>query len=191
MNNQTKRLFAAVPVQLDIKNHQILNRFQQTLSAESIKWIPTGHFHLTCKFFGETPVDVIEGIAGVLSEAIAGQNPFIMKINQAGIFGSRYSPRVIWLGFDNSHEIILLHQQITASLKTIGIFEDRQNFVPHVTIARIKHVTDKKYFQETMEHYRDAFGQELIVSALVLFESILTKKGPEYHIIKTFPIQNG
>ena len=77
---------------------------------------------------------------------------------------------------------------ILKSLDEAGFPQDRQNFVPHLTIGRIKQLTDKAKFQEEVGRFKDVFFQELEVDEIILFESILRPDGPQYITVKKYSL---
>ena len=74
-------------------------------------------------------------------------------------------------------------------VENLGFERGRQNFVPHITIGRIKYLDNKKRFQEVINRFKSIEIQEQKVNQFYLIESILTPKGPEYKILKSFPLQ--
>ena len=73
-------------------------------------------------------------------------------------------------------------------MAAIGFERDRQNFVPHLTIGRIKNVDDKKFFNQIIEKYATADIQKGNVTEIYLYESILRKEGPIYNVVKSFKL---
>ncbi|MCF8332789.1 MAG: RNA 2',3'-cyclic phosphodiesterase [Bacteroidales bacterium] len=181
-----KRLFAAIPIHLTDDSIKNLQQLQEKLQDDKIKWVDLQNTHLTIKFFGETPEERIDDICEQLDIACAGIEPFKMEINRLGIFGSHYKPKVIWLGFKENEEVIRLQRNIAEELEKIGIYEDRQNFVPHLTIARVKYIQHKDFFQEMVDKFKNRFSQKNTIEEMHLFESILKSSGPEYHVVETF-----
>jgi 2'-5' RNA ligase len=110
-------------------------------------------------------------------------------LQKSGIFGSRYDPRVIWLGTNNNQELTALGEDVLNSLDVAGFSRDRQNFVPHLTLGRIKQLTNKKYFQEVIAQYHETFFQKLTVEQFYLFESILQPSGPVYKVLKSYDLK--
>jgi 2'-5' RNA ligase len=103
-----------------------------------------------------------------------------------GIFGSAYDPRVIWFGMQKAEPLKALADDVLTSVEKIGWERDRQNFVPHLTIARIKYVPDKKLFQKVIDENKNAFIQEIYVAEFHLYESILLREGPLYKVLETY-----
>ncbi|RLD53588.1 MAG: RNA 2',3'-cyclic phosphodiesterase [Bacteroidetes bacterium] len=181
-----KRLFAAIKV---APSEAFLARYyalKKNLENEKIKWVDPENIHITMKFFGETPEHHIPAISIALKEA-AHQTPhFNYEIQHTGIFGSSYKPRVIWFGIQPHDDIVRLSESIFSELEKIGIEGDRQNFVPHLTIARIKELEDKQFFQKVIDKYREGFIQKEEVNKFHLFESRLSPAGPRYSIIDSY-----
>ena len=181
-----KRLFAAIKVH---PSEAFLARYftlQKNLKKEKIKWVDPGNIHITLKFFGETPDHHIPDISVALKQAAQEITPFEYNINNTGIFGSSYNPRLIWFGIDPQEGIIQLSESILSTLEQIGIEKDRQNFVPHLTIARIKMLEDKQFFQKVIDKNRECFIQKEEVNEFYLLESQLSPKGPKYSIIDSY-----
>lgn len=178
---KTKRLFAAVKIMPSADFSCSYLTLRQDLAHERITWVREGNMHLTLKFFGETAVTGISDIDHCLSAAASASNCFSYRITGAGIFGSRYDPRVIWFGLSAGNELPLLYERVNIELARINIFPDRQNFVPHLTVGRIKReIADKQLFQQIINQYREcSFGNQL-VTELVMYESLLRPEGPQY-----------
>lgn len=175
-----KRLFAAIKIHPSPRYLNVFNELRSSLRHESIKWIEPENMHLTLKFFGETDEKHIPFIQKVLAEAAAKTKPFTLKIENTGIFGSRYDPKVLWFGIQKHGELESLVQHIFAGLEKSAWEPDRQNFVPHLTIGRIRKLNDKPLFQNIISQYNTVEIQEENVSEITLYESILRREGPLY-----------
>ncbi|MBK7172072.1 MAG: RNA 2',3'-cyclic phosphodiesterase [Bacteroidales bacterium] len=184
-----KRLFAAIKISPNAEFMEVFNQIRSGLRHERIKWVEPENIHLTLKFFGETDEKRIPGIKEALQLAVSRSESTVIKINKAGIFGSRYDPRVIWFGIDINEALQNTAGQVLDALEKAGWEKDRQNFVPHLTIGRIKELKDKDLFQEEIQKYRNRFIQEQAINEIHLYESILRKEGPLYLKIATFQLQ--
>ena len=180
-----KRLFIAVTLHPDKDFNDTLLDLQTNLKRERITWVSGHNLHLTLKFFGETNEKMIPAIEEAMHLATAGLRSFNVCFNRTGIFGSSYNPKVIWLGSDKNPVLIQLFSQLKTELKKAGKSNDRQNFVPHLTLGRIKEISDKSLFQQVIEDYRETFSMEESVISIQLYESILTPKGPVYITLNT------
>jgi 2'-5' RNA ligase len=183
-----KRLFAAIKVH---PTEEFLRRYwalKKLLKDEKIKWVDPENIHLTLKFFGETPEHHIPAINTALRQSTRGVSTFNLEITHTGIFGSSYKPRVIWFDISASDALDRLIGNVVKELHEIGIENDRQNFVPHLTVGRIKELHDKKHFQSTIDRYREGYIQKEEVSKFHLFESFLRPLGPKYEVIETYSL---
>ncbi len=181
-----KRLFAAIKIHPSEAFLKPYHALKNSLKDETIKWVDPDNTHITLKFFGETPEHHIPAIQMALRKAVNNVSPFEFSIHNTGIFGSSYNPKVIWFGIDPREEIIRLSENILVELEQIGFARDRQNFVPHLTIARIKNIEDKKFFQAVIDKHKECFIQKEEVSEFHLFESILQPRGAKYSIIDSY-----
>jgi 2'-5' RNA ligase len=91
---------------------------------------------------------------------------------------------VIWIGLKEYDQLNNLGLNLLNQLDQAGFPQDRQNFVPHLTIGRIKHIIDKGHFQKNIDKFKKTFFQEVEVREITLMESILKPGGPQY-----FPIE--
>ncbi len=183
---KTKRLFAAIKVQPDEQLISIYNSLKSALRHEKINWVSEKNIHITLKFFGETPEDKIDEICEVFADIATRHQPFNLTLENIGIFGSSYEPRVIWFGMAKSEAVEKLAEEVLLRLKTIGFEPDGQHFRPHLTVGRIRQVISKKQFQQTIDTFKNTFIQDIQVTGFELYESILKPQGPVYHVIESF-----
>ena len=179
-----KRLFVAVTIK---PGQEFLNAYyglKKDLAFEKIRWVKEDNFHFTLKFLGETEELLIAKIINTLENISLNTQPIKLKIGNMGIFGSRYNPRVIWAGIENSTQIDEFVNKILNKLDEAGFKRDRQNFVPHITVGRIKNVNNKEHLKNTIDKYKTSLYQEDTINKIYLFESVLRSDGPIYKVIK-------
>ncbi len=175
-----KRLFIAVKINPDKNLLEVYNSLKRECFASKIKWVDSKLFHITLKFLGETPEEKIPVIKKVMEKTVNDFNVFDFDIKGVGIFGSSYRPRVIWLGLERREELKRLGKTIIKSLEEYGFETDSQNFVPHLTVGRIKYVQNKNKLRKLIDQYKEAFLQNVKVEKIILYESILKREGPQY-----------
>ena len=183
-----KRLFVAIKIEADENFLKLYWNLRNSLKHEKIKWVEEENLHLTLKFFDKIYDEKIDPICELIDNSVIDCDSFELQLENVGIFGSSYNPKVIWYGIKQSSELKFLHKKIIENLKTIGYYPDRQNFVPHLTVARIRKLNDKKIFQRIIDKQKNGFIQKAEVKKLYLFESILQRKEPIYNVIKEFPL---
>ena len=168
----------------------MVEKLQKSLPHERyMNYVKTNQIHLTLKFVGETPEDDLPAIYEACSKVAAKHKPFAMDFNRTGIFGSNGTPRVLWLGMtDAPQELYDLEADLLDAFDGIGYLRDRQNFVPHLTVSRIKRMIDKKFFEQVYQSIEQKTYLHADVKELIYFQSFLQPSGPFYKILKRFPL---
>jgi 2'-5' RNA ligase len=183
-----KRLFVAIKVHPSPEFLKTYNSLKSGLKFSRITWVKPESIHITLKFFGETEEKRIPEISRVLREVASRHKLFVSELVNVGIFGSSYNPKVIWFGIENAEPLKKLGDDVLHAVESIGWERDSQNFVPHLTVGRIKEIPDKQLFQKIIDEHKKTRMQEIQVSEFHLYESILLKDGPVYKVIETFAL---
>ncbi|MEI6766508.1 MAG: RNA 2',3'-cyclic phosphodiesterase [Bacteroidota bacterium] len=181
-----KRLFAAVKIEPDENFIRIFTALKAGLAGEAIRWSAVDNMHVTLKFFGETHDNIIPDICSALQKVKPGVHDFELRITGTGMFGSRYKPRVIWFGLEGIEPLQIMAARLNENIVPLGYPADRQNFVPHLTAGRMNSIRDKQHFQKVLDAFKVVKLQTVSVKTFHLYESVLYKSGPVYHVIETF-----
>jgi RNA 2',3'-cyclic 3'-phosphodiesterase len=184
-----KRLFAAVKIHPSSDFLITYRSLVAGLRFAQITWVKPESVHVTLKFFGETMENRIPEISRVLKEVALKHQPFVSEIVDVGIFGSSYNPKVLWFGIEKAEPFKELGADVLKSVEAIGWEHERQNFVPHITIGRIKNIEDKHLFQSVIDLHKKTWMQQVQVNEFHLFESNLTRQGPIYRVLETFKLK--
>jgi len=174
------RTFIALP--LKVNNHFLLAREEmvQRLANERISWVDPGRYHVTIRFLGDTPPEELEMLRQSMRDRISVPGKTRVQLNHVGSFGPRKKPRVIWLGFEDSHFFESWRDEVDKALEDCGIMPDRQAFRAHLTLGRIRALKDLKGFYEVIESMKDRFSGEILSDRLVYYKSDLGSGGPVY-----------
>lgn len=186
-----KRLFIAINIPSDTNFAAACQSLHQSPNTlDKINWIELKNLHITLKFLGNTPLDLISSIEEAIEKQTKHMAPFEISLNRIGAFGSHYRPRIIWVGAkDVCVEINTLHNKLEKSMRVLGFKPSFGNFVPHATLARIHSINDKKMFWNHIHSSAPLFNFSFEVKEIILYESILHKQySPEYKIIKRFEL---
>ncbi len=179
-----KRLFVAIKI---IPTDAFIEIYEQMLDVfhyDKISWANPDNLHITIKFLGDTEQGKIESISEILEECSGQYEAFDIHIEEVGIFGSKYDPRVIWFGIRENDTLMKLSENIINKLESIGYERDRQNFRPHLTIGRVKQISNKKNFQKNINLFKGLKIQCSRIDNFALYESILKQTGAEHFVIK-------
>ncbi|MDR3046551.1 MAG: RNA 2',3'-cyclic phosphodiesterase [Bacteroidales bacterium] len=175
-----KRLFIASTITFDAQTKQFIANLQRNLAYNKIVWVKEDVVHLTLRFLGQTPDLEIPKIKEIMDLATQPFSPFTMQLDQLGVFGSRYSPQVVWLGFHAFETYLQLFKAIEEPLIESGFQPAYGNFVPHITLGRIKNIIDKPFFWKWIEQHTNSVSQSITINKITLFQSKLTNEGPIY-----------
>jgi len=184
---EKKRLFVAVKFTPNDAYVEVFEYLKRRLRMDMISWIEPQSAHLTLKFFGNTSIERLEDIQCSLKKAVKNQLAFDVAIDKFGAFGSRHSPKVIWAGFHEEEALIALHQRVMTAIRPLGYLPDPGNFVPHITVGRVKKMTDKKWFWDSIDAIQNREIQTFTVDKIILYESLLLKKGAQHLPLAEFP----
>lgn len=175
------RLFIAFDVSEEVKNH--LLDLQEQLPKDS-KLNLVKEFHETLKFLGDVDEKKVDKIKAMLSNVDFTQ--FAANTKGIGVFPDEKLIRVVWVGLEPKDKIIGLQQEIETAL--LDMFPKDTRFHPHLTLARVKFVKNKKDFIKKLNRLtiKDI---EFPVSSFKLIKSTLTPEGPVYEDVAEFSLK--
>ena len=173
------RLFAAVPVTEPARSEilDLLGRLRE--SGWPVRWVSDEGLHLTLKFFGEVPAERLEVIAESVRFAGQGVARLSLRLDALGAFPSPRRPKVLWVGLEATSVLDLLQDRLERGGEAIGFEPEGRPFQPHVTLGRVRE--GHRCPRGALDQFdgsprRLAFTGEQVV----LYESILTPRGPRY-----------
>jgi 2'-5' RNA ligase len=88
------------------------------------------------------------------------------------------------LGFEHFEPFKKLFEDLEPKLQDLGFEPNEGNFVPHITLGRIKNLHSKDKFWESIEAIPPV-SQTINISEIILYQSFLHKEGPEYKVISS------
>lgn len=184
-----KRLFIATKITLSPEYHNLMAQLKQELRHDDITWVKDEVSHLTLRFLGATPDSKIPGIKEALCNMCEQSTPFYLDLDKLGVFGSRYKPEVLWLGFSEFFFYKQLFDRLEPQLLEQGFEPAYGNFVPHITLGRVKNVINKQRFWKTIDALTPQCSQMIPITEMTLFQSFLHKDGPEYKTLVSYPLK--
>jgi len=184
-----KRLFIAIDTELSSEFQALTQQLQHELRNDDIVWVKSHLQHLTLRFLGETPEAKIEPIANALATIANATSPFALQLDKMGVFGSKYAPDILWYGFSDFLLFKNLFENLEKELLQIGFQENYGNFMPHITVGRIKKVDNKKRFWGAIEKRKPHFSQTIPVCKIQLIQSKLLNNGPIYKTLFEFKLK--
>jgi 2'-5' RNA ligase len=184
-----KRTFIAVDVIPNQKVVSLMDRLMASHSLDKIKWVKPEIMHLTLFFLGDTRIDVLPDISQKLRKRLMNCSAFFLTLKGLGAFG-RPMPKVIWVGVDFPEELKVLKDEIDDALLEFGFSDDKPNFNPHLTLGRVKFLHNYEKLKQEIKEYKGEVFQEIRVSSVGFYESVLRPEGPEYRELERFDLSN-
>lgn len=183
-----KRCFLGVDVTEGVRNE--LSKVQSEMKKidADMKWVGPKNFHFNIKFFGNLKEDSIEQVVDRIYEAVEEINPFSVDLEGVGVFPSSDFIKVIWAGVEDPEDFREVVTSVEDSLSEIGIEKEDREYVPHVTLGRMKSGKGKEEVKELLEKFEGKEFGEMKIEKFILYESILKKEGPTYKKIEEFKL---
>ncbi len=180
-----KRLFVGVPVSDEVRKRvkSIYENLKET--GADLKFVSLENLHLTVKFLGDVEEGRIPSIIKILNAL--QQKKFTISLKNVGVFPSFDRIKVIWIGMEGK-EFLPLMRGVNEKLDYIRK-ENRQEEVPHLTVARVKSGRNKEQLLRVLREVgATEFGQ-MILDKVVLYESELKPNGPIYTVVEEFGLE--
>jgi 2'-5' RNA ligase len=152
--------------------------------SADFRWQDDGQLHLTLRFVGEVDRPVAEDLAVGLSRVHAAH--FSLRISGAGRFEQRGSGS-LWAGVEPKEPLVALASKIERVCQAVGLEPERRAFHAHITMARWKGRRSREV-ADFLERVRGLASETFEVDSFILFESKLSRHGPHYEEIATYPL---
>jgi 2'-5' RNA ligase len=176
------RLFIAFEIPEDI--NKILFTAQDKIVFDGKATKPKT-FHLTLKFLGEVDKEKADKLIDELSKIKF--SPLDVSLSEVGAFPNKNNPRVVWVGLEPHDHINNIQQQVDKACQDLG-FDPDNRFHPHLTLARIKFIKDKKQIKDCLDNLQVPKAS-FTVDSFKLIRSTLTPQGAEYDVLESFSAQ--
>lgn len=178
------RLFVGVPAPGTLELSGVRNALEQR--GDNVKLVDPSLYHVTIAFLGETSEDRIDDIAAAMAAGGEGTPKHEGEAQGLGAFPSAQRASVVWTGV-NGTQLEPMAKATRAALSDRGVgFDDRHDFHPHMTLARLRDKRDLR--QLITPHEKTSFGS-FPVEAIHLYESTLTPQGPVYDVRETVHLE--
>jgi RNA 2',3'-cyclic 3'-phosphodiesterase len=174
------RTFVAVKIEPAPLLIQTMEDLKNKLSGEAVKWVDANKLHLTLKYLGDTLPSQVDEISEELNQVSRMFSSFSFQLEGIGFFKNMGMPRILFANIKEGEVLQLLAAEIGNRLAKLGFEPETRPFKPHLTLARIKFLKNKKAFCQAVENYRETFFQPVPFYELIFYRSVLTPDGPEY-----------
>lgn len=184
------RSFVAIDCSENLKEniHALIKKLDR--GERNVRWIKKQGMHLTLKFLGEITDLQLQAVKGGLETAVKPFKPFELVLKGTGSFPpSARSPKVLWIGVEDSKILIRLQEEIERSLHKLGFPEERRSYRPHMTLGRVKKREGLDPVLDIIGRNREETFGKMTVEKVTLFKSTLKPEGAEYTVLSEFSIK--
>jgi 2'-5' RNA ligase len=192
MQEGSARVFLAVGVSVDVA--AAITRLQSTLGKGAptglFRFVDGGQAHVTLRFLGQRSSDEQERAARAAAAAAKGSAPFAVAFGGLGVFPDARRPHTLWLGLTQGKSALIgLAARLENALGAEGFAPEGRPYVPHLTLARIKHRPPPVFMKELL-----ALGIEPTspqpVDSFALMESRATGGQVRYLPLRVFRLES-
>ena len=170
---------------------RLRDRLEAAGAGRGIRWVPTGHLHLTVWFLGE----VSEARGSAILDAmrpVLDVPAFELHLAGFGGFPPSGPPRVVWMGVTQGVEqLAAAHDQVGARLQPWGFVPEARAYSAHLTIARIKEPPQepaRAALRQAIAH-EPADAGAWRITELTVFRSRTLPKGALYEPLVRVPLR--
>lgn len=161
--------------------------------ADVVRWVSAEGMHLTLKFLGEIPEDMVRPAGDALGQAAEGVKPFNLEISKMGVFPDALRAKVFWIGLKGDlTSLNLLQEKVEAALGGLGFRREARAFNPHLTLARFRDsaIPERKrsFAEKAMKVKLASFGV-IHVEGISLMKSALSPTGAVYAELARFRLE--
>jgi 2'-5' RNA ligase len=181
------RVFAAAPVNDDVRALLADVRGRLTPCGWPVRWVEPALAHVTLQFYGQTSPASVPALSTQLSDIARHTRPLTLATGALGVFPSAARPRVIWLGLTG--DLQQLHELAREVATTAALVPgaDAKPFKPHITLGRVRERGTLQDFERAVAEL-DVESVPLPVTSIELTRSTLGAAGPTYTTLASLPL---
>ena len=179
------RSFIAIEIGDEIRKR--LKALQQDLKKAGAKvgWVAPENIHLTLVFLGDVFRSQVEPLANSLDAVAATFISFRYEVAGSGFFGSPRSPRVIWVGVNESASAVTDFQaRVMIAVRNLGLKTEDRPFHPHLTIGRVRTRDRVDELTSRLASAKSTRYGSVEVHRLLIMQSHLERQGVRYSVLR-------
>ncbi len=185
----TIRTFIAIDTPEEFKPE--ITKLQGTLKATraDVRWEHEKKFHITLKFLGDVKEKILPGMVSHLDSVLRECSSFDLTYSNLGCFPNKKFPKIIWVGAHNTDgKLEEIQSTIEDELISFGFNREKNRFMPHITIGRVKGEKNLQDLVSTMEKLT-LTPRTFHINTVVVVKSVLKPTGSEYEILQQIQLQ--
>jgi 2'-5' RNA ligase len=185
------RCFVAVELPEALKEPIASRTEKLRKSGADARWVRAENFHLTLKFLGSVPEEMLPELREALAGATRPHARFRLGFRGAGVFPSRKRPRVVWVGTHDSERLVDLQRDVEAAMEALGFEAEKRPYSAHLTIGRLKSQKRRDFLLRALDELVDESFGHFDVTEVALMKSTLKPGGAEYSRLYGAPLAGG
>lgn len=189
------RLFVAVHVPDAARDDvDVLLAPLRTLTFDRApRWVRADTLHVTLRFLGDTPTELVPDVALAVRDALVGQPAFDVRLGGAGAFPPHGGKvRTLWLGITHGADSLgRLSEAVTRAMVPLGWPADAKPFSPHLTVARTDASSraDGLVVSQALKAAAAGWSTGFRAHRVVLYRSILGGGPPRHEPVDTVELR--
>jgi 2'-5' RNA ligase len=151
------------------------------------RWVRPEGIHITLKFLGEQPPELVERLDGAVAGLLFGLSPVTVRLGGGGYFPHDRRPRVAWVG-GQAAGLDAWARVMEDAAAGLGVPREARAFSLHLTLARL----ERPWGVQAVEHFLVQVGKwqfpEFVAREAILFQSDLRPSGAVYTPLQHWPV---
>ncbi|MCK9262789.1 MAG: RNA 2',3'-cyclic phosphodiesterase [Deltaproteobacteria bacterium] len=171
------RTFAAIDLPEEIKADLAFVIADLSRKNDRVRWVKPAGMHLTLKFLGDIPEQVVVPLSAELGAVARDFAPLSLAVEGLGAFPNPRRPRVVWAGLSGDLEPLRkLASRVDKACASFGVKPEKRPFQAHITIGRLKIPT-------VVDLNKELRKKGFSATEIVLYQSELLPTGARYTVL--------
>jgi 2'-5' RNA ligase len=185
------RLFVAINLPPEIRHDVALATEPIRAAAPELAWVQEPLLHLTLKFLGEHPPEMVDQLQNTLVAIGARHRELVMELDGFGAFPNFRRARVVWMGITPEGRLELMHHDLEVACERLGFELEGRPFRPHLTLARVKRPLAEPVARALARAAKTLdFRSEFVVRSIDLMHSQPSPTGSTYTTLVSAPLRS-
>ena len=187
-SSDARRLFVGVPLPADAADEiaaivEAVRAMPLPAGARDVRWVRLDGLHLTLRFLGPTPADLLEPtVAAIETAAVGTAGSIQLELSGTGTFPSGRRPRALWIGISRGTDALAdLAARVEEALVGVGWEPEHRAFRAHLTLARSDGVVTGQLIADRLAGAMAERRIRCTIDEVGVFESI-TGGGPARYV---------
>lgn len=166
---------------------EVRDEIEEFLSVRSgMPWIDRDQWHFTLAFLESVPDHRVDELIEELERAALRHKAFDLAVAGGGCFPSVERAAVLWLGGPGLS--ISLADSVRGAANSVGATPDGRGFVPHLTVARLRHRVEATKWLRVLDTFRSRTWRVDSVSLVASYLHEGPAGRPRYETVAELPL---